>query len=114
MNYTLIKNARFYRENKLWQNQDILINDEEILQIDKNISLNENVLVVNADNNLLTPGFIDLQINGGGKTFFNNNVTLEALTEIQQAHEKDGTRYFLPTLISSELPKILNTFRVVE
>lgn len=114
MNYTLIKNARFYRENKLWQNLDILINDQEILQIDKNISFNENVEIVNADNNLLTPGFIDLQINGGGKTFFNNNVTLEALTEIQQAHQKDGTRYFLPTLISSELPKILTTLPVVE
>lgn len=48
----------------------------------------------------LLPGFVDLQVNGGGGVMFNDEPSLEGLAVIAQAHLKTGTRAFLPTLIT--------------
>ena len=49
---------------------------------------------------LLVPGFIDVQVNGGGGALFNAAPTVEAIRTIGAAHRKFGTTGFLPTLIS--------------
>lgn len=49
---------------------------------------------------LLLPGFIDVQVNGGGGVLFNAEPTVEALAAIGAAHRKFGTTGFLPTLIT--------------
>ncbi|QNK03586.1 N-acetylglucosamine-6-phosphate deacetylase [Dyella telluris] len=49
---------------------------------------------------LLLPGFIDVQVNGGGGVLFNAEPTVEALATIGAAHRKYGTTGFLPTLIT--------------
>ena len=49
---------------------------------------------------LLTPGFVDLQVNGGGGVLFNDNPSLENLKTICEAHIKLGSTSILPTLIS--------------
>ena len=50
----------------------------------------------------LVPGFIDLQVNGGGGVLFNNDTSVEAIATIGRAHRKFGTTCFLPTLISDD------------
>jgi len=49
---------------------------------------------------LLTPGFVDLQVNGGGGVLFNDNPSLENLKTICEAHVKLGSTSIMPTLIS--------------
>lgn len=49
---------------------------------------------------LLLPGFIDVQVNGGGGVLFNAEPTVAALAAIGAAHRKYGTTGFLPTLIT--------------
>jgi N-acetylglucosamine-6-phosphate deacetylase len=49
---------------------------------------------------LLLPGFIDVQVNGGGGVLFNADPTVDALRTIGAAHRKFGTTGFLPTLIT--------------
>jgi N-acetylglucosamine-6-phosphate deacetylase len=49
---------------------------------------------------LLLPGFIDVQVNGGGGVLFNAEPTVEALATMGAAHRKYGTTGFLPTLIT--------------
>lgn len=51
---------------------------------------------------LITPGFIDVQVNGGGDVLFNEAPTLESIRRIGAAHARFGTTGFLPTLISDE------------
>ncbi|MFA8441807.1 N-acetylglucosamine-6-phosphate deacetylase [Yoonia sp.] len=46
------------------------------------------------------PGFVDLQVNGGGGVMFNDVPTVAGLQTIAQAHAQTGTRAFLPTLIT--------------
>lgn len=54
----------------------------------------------------LTPGFVDLQVNGGGGILFNQTPTQEGLRQIVDAHRKLGTVAILPTVIS-DTPEVL-------
>ena len=48
----------------------------------------------------ILPGFVDLQVNGGGGVMFNADPTVDTLRTIAGAHRQFGTRGFLPTLIT--------------
>src|SRR5713101_7479060 len=48
----------------------------------------------------LAPGFIDIQVNGGGDVLFNDAPAPSAIRAIAAAHRKFGTTSLLPTLIS--------------
>jgi N-acetylglucosamine-6-phosphate deacetylase len=52
------------------------------------------------DGSWLAPGFIDLQVNGGGDVLFNDNPTPEGIAAIAAAHRRFGTTGLLPTLIT--------------
>lgn len=52
---------------------------------------------------LLLPGFIDTQVNGGGGVLFNDDPTPDTIRAIGAAHRRFGTTGFLPTLISDDL-----------
>src|SRR6185312_12981642 len=49
---------------------------------------------------MLVPGFIDLQVNGGGGVLLNDAPTPEAMRAIARAHRRLGTTALLPTLIT--------------
>src|SRR5262245_23242951 len=48
----------------------------------------------------LAPGFIDLQVNGGGGVLLNDQPTAEGMRAIARAHRRFGTTACLPTLIT--------------
>ncbi|MEO8063940.1 MAG: N-acetylglucosamine-6-phosphate deacetylase [Pseudomonadota bacterium] len=52
---------------------------------------------------LLAPGFIDVQVNGGGGVLFNDDPSVAGIIAIGKAHRRFGTTGFLPTLISDDL-----------
>jgi N-acetylglucosamine-6-phosphate deacetylase len=54
----------------------------------------------------LAPGFIDLQVNGGGDVLFNDAPTPEGISSIAAAHRTFGTTSLLPTLISDTAEKM--------
>jgi len=54
----------------------------------------------------LAPGFIDLQVNGGGDVLFNDQPTVEGICAIAAAHRKFGTTSLLPTLITDSAEKM--------
>lgn len=49
---------------------------------------------------LIAPGFVDVQVNGGGGVLFNDVPTVDAIRAIGAAHRRFGTTGFLPTFIS--------------
>lgn len=51
----------------------------------------------------IVPGFIDIQVNGGGGFILNKIKTLEELKKMFQAHARFGSTAILPTLITDEL-----------
>ena len=55
---------------------------------------------------IVCPGYIDLQVNGGGGTLFNTDPTRDGLRKLAQAHAASGTRHLLPTIIS-DTPQVM-------
>ncbi|MBL9074190.1 N-acetylglucosamine-6-phosphate deacetylase [Tabrizicola sp.] len=55
---------------------------------------------------ILTPGFLDLQVNGGGDALLNNDQSPEALHRMAAAHRRFGTVGILPTVIT-DAPEVL-------
>ncbi|PSL19765.1 N-acetylglucosamine-6-phosphate deacetylase [Shimia abyssi] len=51
---------------------------------------------------ILSPGFVDLQVNGGGGVLLNSNPTPEGMLTIAVAHRACGTVAILPTVITDE------------
>lgn len=55
---------------------------------------------------LLTPGFFDIQVNGGGGVLLNTSPTQEGITAIAAAHRRFGTVALMPTVIT-DAPEVL-------
>jgi N-acetylglucosamine-6-phosphate deacetylase len=62
--------------------------------------------LVDIEGQLLVPGFIDVQVNGGGGVLFNDDPSPESIQAIGAAHRRFGTTGFMPTLISDDLETI--------
>lgn len=62
----------------------------------------------------LVPGFIDVQVNGGGGVLFNDVPTIEGIAAIGAAHRRFGTTGFLPTLISDTLDQTARAIAAVD
>ncbi len=54
------------------------------------------------DGGMIIPGFIDLQVNGGGGVLLNESPGAEAIETICQTHFQFGTTALLPTLITDK------------
>ena len=62
----------------------------------------------------LVPGFIDIQVNGGGDVLFNDAPTPETIRKIVAAHRRFGTTALLPTLISDTPAKMKAALAAVD
>ncbi len=69
---------------------------------------------VDLEGQLLLPGFIDVQVNGGGGVLFNDDPSAESIRAIGAAHRQYGTTGFLPTLISDDLDTIAQAIAAVQ
>lgn len=56
--------------------------------------------VVRLDGGILSPGFVDVQVNGGGGVLLNDTPTPEGVRAIAEAHARFGTTGLLPTVIT--------------
>jgi N-acetylglucosamine-6-phosphate deacetylase len=62
----------------------------------------------------LVPGFIDVQVNGGGDVLFNDEPTPDGIRAIAAAHRRFGTTALLPTLITDTPETMLSALAAVE
>jgi N-acetylglucosamine-6-phosphate deacetylase len=62
----------------------------------------------------LAPGFIDIQVNGGGDVLFNDQPTPGGVCAIVAAHRRLGTTSLLPTLISDTPQKMAAALAAVK
>ncbi len=71
-------------------------------------------IVCDLEGAYLVPGFIDLQVNGGGGVMFNNAPVVETLRTIGAAHRRFGTTGFLPTLITDSFEVMRQAIAAVD
>jgi N-acetylglucosamine-6-phosphate deacetylase len=62
----------------------------------------------------LAPGFIDIQVNGGGDVMFNDQPTAAGISAIAAAHRRLGTTSLLPTFITDKPKKMRDALRAVQ
>ena len=69
--------------------------------------------VIDLGGDLLAPGFIDAQVNGGGGALFNADPSAATIAIMARAHRRFGTTGFLPTLISDDLDVVARAMDAV-
>ena len=98
-----ITGAKIFSDHKLLDNKALLIDGENIIGIVAKNDIPNNIKIQQLNGGILSPGFIDLQVNGGGGKLFNNSPDKESLDEIIKAHQHFGTTSIMPTVISDSL-----------
>jgi N-acetylglucosamine-6-phosphate deacetylase len=99
-----LHNGRVLRGQVLVEGQCVLLEGGRILDIvPENHPGHRGATQVDLRGNMLLPGFIDSQVNGGGGVLFNDSPSIESIRQIGRAHRRFGTTGFLPTLISADL-----------
>lgn len=63
---------------------------------------------------LLLPGFVDVQVNGGGGLLFNDAPTVATVRGIAAAHRRFGTTGLLPTLITDTRERMFAALAAVD
>jgi N-acetylglucosamine-6-phosphate deacetylase len=93
-------------DGETWHADAALIVDGDVI---KNITalsnLPDDIRRVELKGGNLVPGFIDIQVNGGGGVLLNDGPSIEAIRTICDAHFAFGTTALLPTLIT-DTPEI--------
>jgi N-acetylglucosamine-6-phosphate deacetylase len=90
-----------------WHNDAVILIDRGVVQhiVPRGQSVDDRPTEVMPPGTMLAPGFIDLQVNGGGGILLNDAPTPEAMRAIARAHRRFGTTSCLPTLISDSRAK---------
>lgn len=78
----------------------VIIRDGQVDAVVPHAQLGADMRLETLDGGLLAPGFIDVQVNGGGGVLLNDAPTPDGVGRICDAHAKFGTTALLPTLIT--------------
>jgi N-acetylglucosamine-6-phosphate deacetylase len=70
--------------------------------------------IIDLGGDFLLPGFIDVQVNGGGGRLFNDDPSAETIAVMASAHRRFGTTGMLPTLISDDFSVIERAIAAVD
>lgn len=89
---------RLFDGQAFLEDQVLTIVDGKITAIDQNIHKVDVIA-----NGLVVPGYIDLQVNGGGGVLFNDSPSVDNLKIMMAAHARFGTTAMMPTLITDTL-----------
>ena len=98
-----ITGSKLFNGKKFIEHKALLIDDQHIVGIVNEDAIPTDYQVQKLDGGILSPGFIDLQVNGGGGKLFNNSPDKESLNTIISAHQYFGTTSIMPTVISDSL-----------
>ncbi|MEC9245371.1 MAG: N-acetylglucosamine-6-phosphate deacetylase [Pseudomonadota bacterium] len=92
--------ARIF-DGQTWLDDHVLtVENGKIFGLEVRGKMARDLPVREAGGAMIVPGFIDLQVNGGGGVMFDGDCGVEGLERICRAHAMFGTTGLLPTLIT--------------
>lgn len=103
--------ASIFDGQYMHENKALLVSDNLIDGIVTIENIDSRYSCIALDGGILTAGFIDLQVNGGGGVLLNENPSVSGIKTICDAHLQFGTTALLPTLIT-DIPDL--TSRAIE
>jgi N-acetylglucosamine-6-phosphate deacetylase len=100
MDYTVFTGARIFDGDRFHEDSALVIGNGRVQAITSGNALPEDAEIVSLAGGVLSPGFIDAQVNGGGGRMLNDEPSPNSMYIIAEAHRTFGTTAMLPTLIT--------------
>ena len=108
----ILHNATIYSDDRVYDNHSILIENQKIIALLPSCDVKlDGAEVIDCTGKILTPGFIDLQINGFGGKLLNSDINRECFEVMTKSARKYGATTIAPTLITTSdenIEKALN------
>ncbi|MER9868653.1 N-acetylglucosamine-6-phosphate deacetylase [Mesorhizobium sp. M0136] len=92
--------ARIFDGDHWHDNAALVVRDGLVEAIVAAGAIPSNVARIETGGGMLAPGFVDLQVNGGGGVMLNDHPDVASIETICRAHAPFGTTALLPTLIT--------------
>ncbi|GGG77994.1 N-acetylglucosamine-6-phosphate deacetylase [Parapedobacter pyrenivorans] len=100
---TAITNGIVFTGEKLVSDRVVLIKAGKVSGLISTVEIPEGAEIVDAMGNYVVPGFIDLQIYGGGGRLFSASPTKKTMDEIAQGLVTSGTTSFMITVATNTM-----------
>lgn len=97
--------AKIFDGSQWLDQQAVIIDGDTITAVVPENDIPPGTDRIDLQGGILAPGFMDLQVNGGGGAFFTNDTSVAAVTTMLNGHRPTGTTSMLPTLISDTREK---------
>ncbi|MBS1736955.1 MAG: N-acetylglucosamine-6-phosphate deacetylase [Bacteroidetes bacterium] len=98
---SVLKNAKFYFEGNWITGKNLLFENGIITEFSGEENLASDSILIDAEGSRIVPGFIDLQVYGGGGYLFSATPSNEALQSIAESLIETGTTSFMITLATN-------------
>lgn len=92
--------ARIFDGKAFRDGEAVVIEGTRIAGLVAATQLPAGLKAIGLDGGILAPGFIDVQVNGGGGVLLNSEPTADGVRRIAEAHRRFGTTGLLPTVIT--------------
>ncbi|MGL4252539.1 MAG: N-acetylglucosamine-6-phosphate deacetylase [Fusobacteriaceae bacterium] len=112
-----IRNGKIFDGERFQDGKVLVIEGNKILNIVESENLQErygDIEKIDAKGGYITPGFMDLQLNGCGGVLLNDSITEETLQVIHKTNLKYGCTSFTPTLITTSDESIQAALTLME
>ena len=109
-----LTNCDIYSGDEVHHDKAIVIRGGRIADLVALDRIPAEVEVHDLEGSIVSPGFIDLQVNGGGDSLFNDDPTPATVRRIAAAHRQYGTTDMLVTLITDRDEKVEQAVKAVE
>ncbi len=108
------QNAAIFNGETLLHGYSLAVSQNHTTAVIADTQLPDNAKIIRLNGGILTPGYVELQANGGGGVLFNDTPTSEGLATIAQAHRQFGTVAILPTFITDSPEKLEQAMQEVQ
>lgn len=100
MDYKVFTGARIFDGERFHEDSALIVAGGRVQAITGRNTVPEDAEVVTLNGGVLSPGFIDAQVNGGGGRMLNDDPSADSMYRIAEGHRPYGTTSMLPTLIT--------------
>ena len=114
----ILINGKIFDGDKFIEENSVILEGRTIKKICRENELSEkereNNEIIDLKGMILSPGFIDLQLNGCGGVLFNDDISRRTLEIMNKTNKKFGCTSFLPTLITSPDERIRKALELIK
>jgi N-acetylglucosamine-6-phosphate deacetylase len=108
-----IFNGKLVLPDRIIQRGTVLVSGKEIVEVAEGDIDVTDATEINAGENYISPGFIDIHVHGGGGADFMDG-EVKGFLQIANTHCRYGTSAMYPTTLSADKASLLNMLKVYE